>query len=417
MDQELKKLLEEIFGLRIEQLKFYPCRHTPLRKEMDKRLEKILKTLIGEVKNKKLEEGTEKKLKKEEGNYFKGDPVFIGGCIKSGTTLLRNLLDYHPELVVLLNDSLVARHWMIQAKKLSKNDFYSNLAKVYTNRLFNLYENSSPDLLNGLDDDFGGYKNFLIYLKYFVNQSENLANLISSLSKAVFMVNGQFDLGHQPKFWVEKTPFNSFYFEKILTIFPSAKFIYISRNPFDNLASIKKWFQRSKKPFRLSLELRGMKKSYRITKKLVKKYPNQVLIIKYEDLVVDPKLKLNKITNFLNIKYNKSLEIPTTFGNPARPDSSHYQSDQKDQFEKGVIYKKFVNRSSEVLNDFEIFNVFRKIKKIACFFNYQLDLSKKISFWKKFIFQIRIAGGYFDSHFILLKNKIARLFSLKKKQK
>lgn len=406
MEEKIIKTTKEMIALCKEQAKFFPWRTTPLRKEIEEKIKEIAKYLLSNESNNEIEDSLLEKVE-----VFRNNPIFVGGVIKSGTTLLRDLLDYHPEIVTLLNDSKISDVWRVKSQY-SKNKFYKDLASIYIQRLFQPFDNRPEDLLDGVDNNLAEYKKFVSVLKHFVYKSENQADLISSLAASIFAVNGQFEKGHQPTIWAEKTPFSELYFEKMLEIYPQAKLVYVSRNPIDNFASIKKWFTRSKVNFNLFLELRGMRKSYKVVEKLKVKYPQKIHVIRYEDLINDSNKHLENLCSFLGVSYNKSLETPTRFNRISSPVSSHYDSKEKEKFKAGVIHKNFVNKGKSSLSDFEKYIIYKKLNNLSKFFNYEIEFDNNLSFSKKIIFELKLLKGQFSAWIILFKNKLRRFLKI-----
>ena len=73
---------------------------------------------------------------------------------------------------------------------------------------------------------------------------------------------------------------------------------------------------------------------------LKKKYPEKVHIIKFEDLVNNPKKTSKKIANILNINYSKNMLSPTVLGVKSIGNSSF----KKNSKVKGKIYKNSINK-------------------------------------------------------------------------
>lgn len=91
-------------------------------------------------------------------------PVFIVGCMRSGTTLLRQMLNSHPHLAIF-HESYIFRSWYLLRKYFKVNSTTNdrNLRKfiAYFLDTYNPYANgskpifkflNSPDLRNALMD-------------------------------------------------------------------------------------------------------------------------------------------------------------------------------------------------------------------------------------------------------------------------
>ena len=95
---------------------------------------------------------------------------------------------------------------------------------------------------------------------------------------------------------------------------------------------------------------------------LKKKYPNKIYLIKFEDLVNNPKLISKKICKILKIKYSHKMISPTVLGQKSYGNSSYKKS--KDI--EGKIYKSTINRNlKDVLLPKEYFSILKHIDKMA----------------------------------------------------
>ena len=95
---------------------------------------------------------------------------------------------------------------------------------------------------------------------------------------------------------------------------------------------------------------------------LKKKYPKKVYIIKFEDLVNNPKKMSKKIAKILNIRYSKSMITPTVLGKQSIGNSSFRKTGKV----KGSIYKSSVNRLlKNVIMPDEYKKIIAYINKVA----------------------------------------------------
>ncbi len=411
-DKELiKELFQDLHELSLKQAEIYPQRQNQISYDLDQKLFEFSSFIIEESKKIK-EKIPEKFLTITE--EFKNYPVFIGGCIKSGTSLINNLLDYHPDLLVLFSDNFVIRSWLSATKRLSKIEYFYKIANFFISRLYNPNFLFPFDLLKGKTEELSleNYIKFAVYLRYFIFQSDKNEDEISSVARAIFAVNGQFERGNKPKMWVEKTPYNGLYFDLIKKIFPRAKFIYISRYPYDNMSSIKRWKLKSGKEYDFFFSLRGMRRSYQksiINKKI---YFNDVLVIRYEDLISNTESSIREICAFLGIGPNEGLNVPTIFGNPRMPNSSHYSVSKKESFKEGIIYKEFINKHKENLSEFEIYCINRKVGKYFNIFDYNL-IELELGFIKKIFYSFKMYVGEIITIFKLIRNKVKGFINFK----
>lgn len=110
--------------------------------------------------------------RKKESRHFSKPPIFIGGCGRSGTTLLLSMLSAHPKIFCIPYETDAFTKWKVKS------------GKFYPTRIDRLYR---------------------ALLRY-------------SLPKEV----------HR---WCEKRPANVLYIGQILEFYPNASFIHIVRDP------------------------------------------------------------------------------------------------------------------------------------------------------------------------------------------
>jgi hypothetical protein len=249
---------------------------------------------------------------------FLESPVFIGGHRKSGTTLLLNLLDSHPELLTYPADSGFFYGYF----PISEIENYSIQQKI--DAILSLPVQNLESELNRLSDedrkdigfDLDKFKKKICLLnsESDITSKQMLKNLIS-FYKDFFLVSSSY------KKWVEKTTSSEIYASEIFQWFPNAKFIHVIRDPRDNWGSLLSgWDARyrnlndSKERLLQSLIDRcklGMEfGKYNQDIFGSKKY----LIVKYEDLTQKPEETMKKISSFLEIKYDSILLKPTICG-------------------------------------------------------------------------------------------------------
>ena len=106
--------------------------------------------------------------------------------------------------------------------------------------------------------------------------------------------------------FIEKSLENFFYIEIILKIFPKAKFINTSRNTTDNILAIFQQFL-SKISWSHSLEdiLEYTNNYLTIIKFFKKKYPNQILSVKLEELTLNKEEIAKNIYEFCGLEWDK----------------------------------------------------------------------------------------------------------------
>lgn len=216
---------------------------------------------------------------------------FILGRPRSGTTLLRTLLDIHPQVNIPLENSGMihlhfkyrgVRHWDQEKQKQLLADFraqkFMESWKLDWDAIEDLCAQCPPARLSF---------NTLIRVIYFHYQSE--------FNKEAFSCLG------------DKSPLNSLYSKRIMQIFPNAKFIHLVRDYRANLASMSK--HKVFSPSRTVI-LMQWRKSVKQIRRLAAEHPQSFLEIRYEDLVSDPLNSFEKVCDFLQIRFSAELLDP-----------------------------------------------------------------------------------------------------------
>ena len=216
---------------------------------------------------------------------------FILGRPRSGTTLLRTLLDVHPSICIPLeNSGLIHLHFKYRRVKHWDQKRLLDLFNDFRN--LNFIENWKLDWdrIEGLMDQASNMNmsfHEIIKVYYYHYQSEFIKEEILCLG--------------------DKSPLNSLYPKELYRLFPEAKFIHLVRDYRANLASMSKHDVFSPSS---TVMLMQWKKSVKQINKLASIYPENFLQLRYEDLVLDPGKSYEKICGFLQVKFLPELLNP-----------------------------------------------------------------------------------------------------------
>jgi hypothetical protein len=273
-----------------------------------------------------------------------GQPVFLCGYLKSGTSLLLELLDGHPELLVMPGDSHMARLIKRQPDQ-PDGRWEQQWAHRWLTRWVNP-KGQEPFWILGRED--GPYKEFLHWLRHW------LLSLPPSRTRPFLAVVLAYYCANPlrpptPKSWVEKTPRNERRVSDLLQWFPKARFLHIVRHPFANLASMKRlcavrrwrWH-----PIQTALSIR--RSAYLGYQNQRQVGTDRYQIIRYEGLVADPESTMREVSAFLGIRFDTSMLTPTVNGMLARANSMY-----RDGQVLGQIKSRKPGRWREELSAFE----------------------------------------------------------------
>jgi hypothetical protein len=247
-------------------------------------------------------------------NDLRDSPVFIAGHPKSGTSLLRSVLDSHPELVTYPEETSFFRRYLpkVAGKSLLQKTVMSDR---YLTHIFEWNQTNPPAHQAGFPDrDYSHIP--VAKVRQAVNQlvSERFrhdGDMLSAVILAYGQVTGQ--LTSATRHWVEKTPYNEHYAAQIYAWWPAAFMVHTVRDPRDNFTSYRRkhstW---SPEAFAMS----WVRSTQAGIDNLTRYGTDQYWMLRYEDLVVAPAARLRQLCQFLHINDDPSLGQPARGGKP-----------------------------------------------------------------------------------------------------
>ena len=265
-------------------------------------------------------------------NYISNlNPIIIGGCPRSGTTLARALIGSYPDIASVEREYNLLM-WINKAYILKR-------VFGFTDEEINLLYTKSKD---------------------HIKLAENI--LLSYLEKK------------QKKIIALKHPFHILIIDELFHYFPNMKFIHIIRDGRDTACSLRTHPKRkivndkiiqlnTNNPFNWCI------RRWVVALNLGKKWKNtnKYIEIKYEDLVEKPVEELKKIFNFLKIEMIQKDKLLNFYKN--QKDNRHIQNIEVGQ----PIYKKTIGRWKKDMSEEEKI-LFKKIAgKYLIEYNYEKD--------------------------------------------
>jgi len=214
-------------------------------------------------------------------------PIFIVGANRSGTTLLRLILNAHPRLAVPeeLNyfNPWIVTHWRDAA---SDRDAFHHRVHWY------LHEQMPPGAFGDVD--------------------------LTELEDAIVTRASDYDWRglyegalaawarhHGKGRWGEKTPGNLFYVDTLLAMFPEAQFIHLVRDPRAGVASMQKTsFFGNDAAINALNRRKYLREGLRRDATMP---PEQWTRVRYEDLLTAPEDTLRRLCDVLGERYTPSM--------------------------------------------------------------------------------------------------------------
>jgi hypothetical protein len=244
-------------------------------------------------------------------------PVFICGVHRSGTTLVRDLLDGHPQLSVLPSEGTFYTNQEAKLKYLPENEWALCLGTEWLRRLANPI-NQPPYWLLGRSTSSGSpYIDFARYVMAWWQMVKHTPGT-QWPHTAIVLAYASCTDGPGANYWVDKTPTNERFLTRIWREMPQAKIIQVIREPVATMASHKTM----EPTISLTSALRDLKTSYSIAIQQAKLNDSRYLLVRYEELCLDPGKITTQIAAFLGIENSEILRCATVAGTSAKANSS-----------------------------------------------------------------------------------------------
>ncbi|MBL4820301.1 MAG: sulfotransferase [Gammaproteobacteria bacterium] len=208
------------------------------------------------------------------------NPFFILGCVRSGTTLLRDLLQQHENLCCPQET-----HFFRWADPFGTNKYASN----YRGKAL-FKEHREAD----------GIDNFSFF--YTLNHGANRKYLMDHYMHLFLEANNK-----AGKRWFDKSPQNVYGLMLLSGMYPQAKFIHVHRHPYNVIASLK--IGKVLKQQQLTGAINFWVESLTILSEYKKGFPHRILELSYGNLTKDTLNTINEILLFLNEKSIKAGSI------------------------------------------------------------------------------------------------------------
>ena len=249
--------------------------------------------------------------------------IFILGSHKSGTSLVRNLLDGASSIFVLPFETHffeITGHWIdypLRYHPPEKLSFDQVMKRIEENIILPQEDDNSLDKYGGGSVPTAKWNQ--IAFKEHLNKtgkesylSGNMRGFILAYIEAIYLaINGT--LPDSSLRFVEKSVENAEYATYLARLFPDSKFIHVIRNPYAVITSLRKYKVLSNNyPF-LSTLISTMEKSYYyacVNPLTIKNYR----VLKYEDLLMSPISVMQSLASFLDISFESVMLKPTNLG-------------------------------------------------------------------------------------------------------
>lgn len=287
--------------------------------------------------------------------------VFISGMHKSGTSLFRSLLDGHSRLAVVPFETHFFQNTGYEIKNAFRSSKKETLSITQKKQKLREVINHYNTVNNPYADvELAGHFNFDVFDVEFKNECESDVQLFDLFCQASLKsLNKDFSISE--KIVVEKSVENSECIDTMRELFPGSKHIFIVRNPYANIVSLRKFRTKSGVGFPLLSRVGSVLQS-NFSNLEKQKDMHDVMVVKYEDLVSETEKIMKRVADFIEIPFEFSLLNPTVMKNEWKGNSTLKQSDEKISMQSIEAWKneilpceiRMVNRivSKQQLSDF-----------------------------------------------------------------
>ncbi len=241
-------------------------------------------------------------------------PVFVVGHRKTGTTLLQELLDAHPQLVVLPGESnhfltFLPRFGTLPPERIAvEAQRWWMLRLITPSGIAPFWAAGKPWELDA--DPYAAFSRSLVGL-VLANPDRDPLGIA-----AVALASGSRSA------WVEKTPGHEHEADRILAAYPRARFVHVVRDPRSVAAAIVRLDRatdRSTDVLGVGLTVR---RSFEAAERNRRSLGERYLVLRYEELVTEPEATMRRVAGLAGLDWVDTLLTPTVGGEAATSNSA-----------------------------------------------------------------------------------------------
>lgn len=210
------------------------------------------------------------------------DPVgLIGGTPRSGTTLVRNMLDSHPELALPDESYFMSQVWQELRRERRLDDIPRALALVAGNPSFHRWEWRWSWLVDEIGD--------------------GVVTAYPDLLRALFSAYAR---GHGKVHSADKTTDNVVHAPRLARWFPTSRIVHVMRDPRSVAMSLTLQHWHTGGLAAAGVVWRNHVLAYR---RFAAENPTRCHEVRYERLIVDPEAELRHLCSFLDVDFSPRM--------------------------------------------------------------------------------------------------------------
>ncbi len=250
-------------------------------------------------------------------DYHKMKPVFIGGCGRSGTTLLGAMLSTHSQCLATPESKFIFEVYRSCMRESGTNEVVTALNKIAEHWSFKIWDININSTVSTEQAFWDAYPELIKWL-------------VKQYARKVDKTN--------PEIWIDHTPNGTSQAITLLGLFPDAKIIHMIRDGRAAAASVMNldWG-----PNTVATAAKWWMK--KVAQGLVAESffgPERIKQIRYENLILKPEATLKEICAFLQIEYQPEMVSGTGFQVPQYTARQHALVGQKPNVGRLQAWKK-----------------------------------------------------------------------------
>jgi hypothetical protein len=222
-------------------------------------------------------------------------PIFIVGVHRSGTSLLRYMLNSSPRIYIAPESDFIPRFFLGKPQQELDDEAIDSLLQTI----------------------FSEYNNYRSEWQGELPEASAFVEAMPDRTPTSFLATlyGTYAEQHQAERWGDKTPIYASYMDLIDRLFPNAQFIHIIRDGRDAaLSMLDKWADREFHVDPFFAARNWVRRIRRAQASGARLGPDRYCEVRYEALVADPDGELAKLCQFLDEPYRPQMARPQVLG-------------------------------------------------------------------------------------------------------
>lgn len=213
-------------------------------------------------------------------------PLFVVGMPRSGTKLLRGLLNEHPRIAIPLNETEFLPHWAKRWPRwgdLSKREDFSRFYAEVTGSTYFTQRLLEHGLRVEEETWYRACRDFSL----------------PSVFEALVRHDANADLD---TVWGDKSPGYLAHLPLLKHLFPTARVVHVIRDPRDCCLSLKRAYGKSMRRSAYRWQRRVL-----AARTAAGSFPHDYHELRYEDLLASPASTLRSLCDFLELDFDESM--------------------------------------------------------------------------------------------------------------